>query len=366
MSTPSRSKPETSAEPLHSDLVEIVRRVDAIDVRGLEGAPVQRVWDELRPPVVTALDDALSLLARILRRYDGESIPPPPPGPAADQWNRGFDLGLDTLVRQDPSRARVADLAFMASFELRKKKDALRTVEVGEDSWQLLEELDGARRRVKKTLTAVAAMLCEAEGFTPELGFASELQTSLATRQAYAKLRQSIGESEEPADDELHVRMRGVGTQIAMLVGRSVYADLRVGDRVEIRSLQARILEWLRTFAPSSESYLSGRRLWGDLAGFARVLVQVSQRQEVLEHDAHVIAVASAALCGSETRGDFPAPLIARLDALRGLDDELDGLLDARSVDRAAWCPVLERLRSRFVRTDPAASQTEPISWGEM
>ena len=366
MSDISQSSPETSGESLHRGIVEIVRRVDAIDVRGLEGAPAQRVWEELRPPVATALDDALSLLARLLQRYDGESVPPPPPGPAPDQWNRGFDLGLDTLVRQDPSRARVADLSFMASFELRKKKDGLGTLEAGEDGWQLLEELDGARRRVKKTLTAVAAMLCEAEELTPELGFASELQTSLATRQAYAKLRQSIGESQEPEDLELYARMRGVGTQIAMLVGRSVYADLRVGDRVEIRSLQARILEWLRTFSASPEAYLSGRRLWGDLAGFARVLVQVSQRQEVLEHDAHVIAVACASLCGAEPRAELPAALVARLEGLRGLDDELDALLEERPVEGTRWCRTLEHLKARFVRADPVASQPEPISWGEM
>ena len=355
-----------SASELHDELIELIERLDSADVRAFEGLARGAIQEGLEPPVRAALEDAIALLARILERYDGASIPPPPP-PSPDEDGRSFDFGLDTLVRQRPSPGRIADLCFIASYELRNKRDALSRSTQAEDGWSLLATLDSALRRARKSLVAVAVTLCDAEGLERRLDFTSELETSLAVRAAYAALRRVIDEAREPADGELLARLRGVGTRIAMLIGKRVYSQLRVADRHQLRGLQERILVWLRSEPSTPEARVQGRRLWQDLAGFARVIAQISQRQELLEHDAHVVHVACAALYGSAPKAGVPEGLFERLRALSGLDDEIDQLLTNATRDASAWRAPLERCRARFEQRravqQPAA---EPIAWEEL
>jgi hypothetical protein len=232
-----------------------------------------------------------------------------------------------------------------------------------------MSALDSARRRVRKSLTAVTAMLCAFEGLEAPLGFASELERSIEVRRVYARLRKSIGEGEEPSDEELRARLRGVGTQVAMLIGRTIYPELRVDDRFQIRTLQQRILEWLREYDGSERANLTGRRLWQDVAGFARVLGTVNQRQELLEHDARVVAIANGTLFGRSPRAEVPGGLLGRLEALVGLDEELDALIEEKSTEAEKWRAPITRLARRFGkgRGAPPAAGTDPASipWGD-
>lgn len=304
--------------------------------------------DALRPPILAALRSSISTLQLVLRRYDGASAPstaePLPEG------GRDFDHGVDAIVQQLPSEGRVADLGYMALIELRQRLARVEALQPDEDPWRVLAVLDGARRRVRKSNGAVATVLAQLERLEPTHEHASELTTSLEVRRVYARLRRSIDERREPARAELQARLRGVGTQLAILVGRPIYPDLRLDDRAQLRRLQARILEWLRLPPDTEASFVVGHRLWTDLAGFARVLAQVSHRQELLEHDAHVVAIASGA-CRATSRRELPDRLFERLTSLHGLDDEIDELLGAseRSVER--WRGPLARVDRRLAQS---------------
>lgn len=352
----------TTAEALRAELVDVVRGVDELDVRSLEGESAPVVSERLRTPILDALRESLRVLKHVLRRYDGAAEPPPPLADTADAFGRDFDHGVDAIVRQRPSAGRVADLGFMASMELTQRLDRIESLEAGDDPWRLLSVLDSARRRMRKSLGAVEAMLCQVEGLEPQIGHASELAESLEVRRVYARLRRSIDASAEPTDEELRARLRGAGTQIAILIGRPIYPQLRIDDRAQLRALQARILAHLRRPEDDPRTCVEARRLWQDLSGFGQVLGQVSNRQELLEHDARVVAIALGA-CASSRRRAVPERLFERLLELMGIDAEVDALLAERVLDVDRWRPPLRRLARRFgLRVDPppARPREEP------
>ncbi len=337
------------AELLHDEIRRILGLVDALDLRGLEGQPGAVVHAAVHAPIVAAIQASIALLGDVLRRYQDASAPPAVESAA---WGPGsrreFDFGVDEIVMQHPSPGRVSDLGFMARIELNQKLSRIETLGPAVDGWQQLTSYDSARRCVRKSLTAVGSVLCKCEGIATDLSFASELSSSLEIRRAFTRLRRSIRENEVPAPGEVRARLRGIGTQIAMFVGRPIYPDVRIDDRMQLCDLQARILDWLRDrSAEEHQAHRDGLRLWQDLAGFARVLALVNHRQELLEHDAHVVRIALGVLAqGSRT--EVPERLLSHLERLLGLDDEVDALLAAHETSAAAWREPLSRIGARM------------------
>lgn len=274
------------------ELTTLVECVNAVDLRDLEQRPARETWESVGSTLQGYVSASLKLLERVVGRYDTTSEPVFGSDEPSDEYG-AYALQVDTISQQRPSGGRVADLAFMARLELRDRARALDGMHTHTLAARpLLSTIDRARRCVRKSLTAVAAMLAAVEGLDSSLCVSYELETSLEVRRAYARLRASIEGAKEPSDAEMYRRLRGVGTRIAMLIGRSLYQQLRVHDRCELRDLQTRILAWLRTDTDSEDGRIQGRRLWQDIAGYARVLAMVSQRQELLQHDARLVTVA--------------------------------------------------------------------------
>lgn len=148
--------------------------------------------------------------------------------------------------------ARVGDVAFLGSMALAPKRDSL----------------------------------AEAEGRPSRLVFASELATSLETRRRYVLLRATITR-EQLTTGRARLIFRRIGTAIAILVGQDIYPLLRVADRRQLRTLQARILDWLRSKGRDSDAVVQvARRLHQDLLMFADLIAKVDCREELVEYDA--------------------------------------------------------------------------------
>ncbi|NIR42317.1 MAG: hypothetical protein GWN07_41585, partial [Actinobacteria bacterium] len=130
--------------------------------------------------------------------------------------------------------------------------------------------------------------LAECEHRTPRISFESELSRSLEVRRHYTRLRATIGAGELELA-ELSGWMRRVGTAFAVLIGQDVYPDLRVDDRRQLRTLQHRLLDWLRSDPADPSSTQEGVRLRQDIIGFGQMLGAVRNRQELIEHDAIVL-----------------------------------------------------------------------------
>ena len=137
----------------------------------------------------------------------------------------------------------------------------------------------------------------------------------------------------------------------------SVYPLLRVEDRVTLRRLLKRILDWLNS---ADQVPAAGERLWQDLAAFAELLVQVSHRQELQDHDLELINRAHRTLFPyGQPTPDIPEALRSELQTLLGLDTELDALIVGSDSDPVSWKPTLQRLRQQLGRSRAIAGKLD-------
>ncbi|HEY0987851.1 MAG TPA: 30S ribosomal protein S5 [Kofleriaceae bacterium] len=147
---------------------------------------------------------------------------------------------------------------------------------------------------------------------------AADIESALAIRQLYARFRRSLRRATDDTPEAVLAAVRYAGGAIAALVSDPDYADVRASDRAVLRALRDRALHWAR----GDRSVAAGLHLLDDVWTCGDLLRGINRRQELREHDRALIAVLGRGP-DSDTAAWF-----ARLDALVGLDDELDAVLD--------------------------------------
>lgn len=350
----------SEVEALQAALHRAALAAQQVDTRAHETMSRPELCRALVPTIVAVIDEASDGLARVLARYDAAasqqgSGADPLDGPESSGI---FDVRFEAIVEPGPARVpaplalaqRVADASFMARWELHRKRGAVLRASERDDARGLLAECCSARRRVLKATSGVERVLSEVEGRPSvfEGLYRTERQLAVDTRAAFfafvSRLRSGDLESMlEGMEVERGVRLAGTG--IAKLVGRDVYQELRVEDRLAIRALQRRLVEWL--LGPRDER--AGRRLLGDVSAFASLLMEVNRRPVLIEHDRELLERVEAAL---RERPDDEAALRRELADLRGRDADLDDLIELRIELRpelwgATLARVLERLSQR-------------------
>ena len=336
--------------PMH----HLVVRGRSVDIRAYEIASAEQIAAELQPPTLELLQDTKQLLGSILD--DCQRVEPGEHGAddaSSAPWTNSclpFERAIDATMAMLGSRQIVEEIAFMAQLELRQRQERLVRVRASQGGVALLGECDSSLRRIRKALNAVDAAIAKVESVSPLLDFTSELQTSLAVRRAYAKFRARVMAGGEPTAETLRARFRGAGTQIAKLVGWEIYPEMRVADRLLLRELQQRILDWLRGAADGGSA--SGIRLWQDLAGCVEMFSLVNRRQDLVEHDSAIIR----RLLDVIEHSALPEPTWDEVRALEGLDHELDQVIAASAKDPAALRAIVSRLAIQLgVRQAPSS-----------
>lgn len=320
-----------------------------IDTRAYELEPPTRISQELVPHIHAAVDEALGVLSRLLDRYDS------PANAKTPDESGMFDVLFEEIVEpaNQPPKAwqRVADVSFMARWELDRKQRAIAVAERADGDRALLSECCSIRRRVVRATSGVEQVLAEVEGCPSvfEGFYRTERQCAVETRAAYLSFASGL----RGVDDEHVPVVRGLrlaGISIARLIGRDIYQDLWVDDRLQIRELQRRLLDWLRHCGEP----LEGRRLIGDVQAFAALLMQVNRRSVLMEHDQNVL---------HQFRMALRQPLVDEttwssvLSSVRGRERQLDQLIDARTpLVPHLWEATVERvLEDLTLREDSRA-----------
>lgn len=272
-----------------------ISATNQVDLRRYETLPPSEMMRDVVPPVLKVVADTIALARKLIEFGDvqaGIIVSKSTPQPVGS-----------TAYKE------IADVAFIGVLELEQKLRQLEHLTESIETWTLISECGSALRRCRATARALERAIAKATGKPSKTEMLSSIKVSLEVRRQYQRLRSTIQRTGRPADAELVPRLRSVGTAIAMLIGREVYPELRVRDRRQIRDLQARILEWLRDPNPAR-----GQRLWQDLDGFARLIGQVSRRQELVEHDLELIG---DLLDGTKPIApDSLRPLVGRDDAI--------------------------------------------------
>jgi hypothetical protein len=300
------------------------------------------------------LDAAIALLAEILERHE---IPAPEIAATTSHDSGVFDLALDEFVA-DPAPAspdqRIADLAFMARWELVRKRSAIAESRDAGDERRLVAECCSARRRIIKALSGVERVLAEFEQLPSLFAnlYLTERQRAVQTRAAYHVFRVGIhAASTQWAHRDLLRCLRLIGACIARLIGRPIYEDLRIEDRRSIRAMQARLVHWVR----EQPEPLEGRRLVSEIESAAALLMDVNRRPVLIDHDCEVLEKLLAALQQPATD---KAKFYVLLSTLRGRDAELDHLIELqRDLVPGSWeapaLALLGRLREQSANCRP-------------
>lgn len=185
--------------------------------------------------------------------------------------------------------------------------------------------------------------------------YRTELATSLEVRCSYAELRRKLAIARPPEEHEIYARLRLVGTQLTVFVGKDIYPMLRISDRAVLRQAQARILAWLGS---RPRDLRDGVRIWQDIAAFMDLLRKVNDRPELVEHDRELVDRVVMML-------HRPVPpqaeLLAVARSLCGRDDEFDTLLGSEGpLDLPRWQEVAGRLQEAHAAGVPRAEAMDP------
>lgn len=321
----------------------LIRRIEDAEVRVPEDSALISLAADLVPNVTRLLREGIDLLVQVEARYD-----PDRPGQAEENSDSLNDIGMQ--ISSEFAMRDLNNVAFFARSDLRNALDRLITTATQQGaSMALASNCESGMRRIRKALISVESAMYEFEGQPAPTRHWFDVEVSLQIRKLYWNLRREIsGRNSEPRKP-LEDRLRAVLYRIVAFRELSVYPLLRVEDRVTLRRLLKRMLDWLNS---QDRPQLEARRLWEDLESFAGLLVQVSHRQELRDHDLAVLgSILSSLIPGGRAIPHIPEHIFERGQALLGLDDELDQLIlarDAKAVE--AWRQPLERLRQRLAR----------------
>lgn len=212
---------------------------------------------------------------------------------------------------------------------------------------------DSGLRALRRTLVALESGIHDFEGLPQPTRAWPDLEVSLRTRELYTGLRRDLLVPLAPPEGELADRLAAAHDRLARLRELDLYPLLRFDDRVAMRDLRLRLARWVTSEA---QDPVEGARLGLDLSDFAARIAAVSDRAELRQHDRSLLRRAWHALFGpaAQVRRDersvaLGADQLQQLEALRGLDGDLDRLLDGHGTDELArWREVLARLLHRL------------------
>lgn len=328
-----------------AQIQRLIDRAGDAEFRLPEDSALIGVANDLTPKVSRLLRDSLTLLeyveeaAQATVGQDEGSEPGRPLGSDDESL-----LDIASLIATDVAGREIADLAFFASCELRGALGELERAVTRNHVLATARQCEAGVRSALRALVSVEAALFRWEDLEPPERTWADVEVSLEIRRLYRDLRRDILARERARPGAHEDLLRTVLYRLLAFRELRVYPFLRVDDRVHLRSLLQRMLEWLNSAERDAEI---AQRLWQDLREFAQILAQVSFRQELREHDRRQLARAYRALFGDGRmpRAHVPSGVHTDLRRLLGLDDELDALLEADPVPpSAAWRSAILRL----------------------
>lgn len=226
----------------------------------------------------------------------------------------------------------VAGTVVLARMGLRARLKLLATLGPTSNETKKIASAGGVLRTIQKALSAVDHAVAEAEQVPASIHFyQSNVQRSLGIRRRYVQLQRLLIGDGPPRPEELRGRLRSVGNAAARLLGLPIADDLRTGDRALLMKARASVQEWLLHQEDDANHLVAGARLWQDLSNVATMFLDVNKREELVQHDARIVAevLHELPISASLWDGAANAALRARLAPMRGRSPGLDALMGA-------------------------------------
>lgn len=324
------------------DLRSMTRRLAQWRLHELETASSSEVHELAKDMATKLLDGAMSLFGRVLQTVNR---PCQSAGGSLEMLELSDDPGVfleqvDRTVEAFSTSAS-ADIAFIARLEMQSLARELESIDPGGDGWKIIELCERVRRHTVKATTALRRTLGQEMSLDlpGDQIYVTELVRSIQVRRRLMLFRRRAARAEQIHTSHLDLRLRLVGTNIAMLICRSEYRDFRIGDRMLIRDIQRAILHYL---GQADKPPKAGERLWHDVMGAMEITRQVNRRPELLEHD-HFVLESLARRLRTETVGRDDESIMDEAQTILGRDDVLDDLLaEGEPIDAQRWLRAIE------------------------
>ena len=337
----------STAPQILDQVRRLIDMAQHVDTGGYEDEKPDAIGRELLPRIYALLNEEKAALVVVFDLYETSSAEAPA-GTLSKLKDSKFDVRVDRLLDAEQSPRRIADIALIARMESSRLRNRIEALSPDASSWEYVELCAKARRQVLKSATAIDRAICELEGLPPrDTWYATELQISLKVRRVYTAFRHSLRRHAPKDDGDLTATLRLVGTSLAVIVGRPVYEVLRITDRMAIRTLQKRIIGWLRHKSrhPENPQRTRAARLWSDINSFADLLTQVNNRSELMEHDLTRLRLTLQAISVAGDEGLSASTLRELINPLFGLDDQLDAFIDSHlHLDEHEIGAIVQRL----------------------
>jgi hypothetical protein len=322
--------------------VNVRAEVAALDVRSYEGATLEGLGG-LSKALAHLLLEARNLASRLT------------------------DLSAPMLDRA-PRDGAYAALAPCARRRRRGLRDAARTqpeTARARDCSNSALVFDICQRCQRELPQFLAALEARILGEFSQLPRERGIEASLKSRRAYARLRAGAAEVDDGVRgrEGIQQALRAAGTLIGKLVGSDGYTYFRVSDRLQITSLQRRILQYLEHGGAAGR----GLRVLQDFKVFVAELQVINLRQDLKTHDSVCLRAWIAELEGVAVGG---AILVSSLDkyrdAVHGRDVALDAVLEGTAtLSRSSLIADLRRLLGSLEpeHLEEPASSSATRSW---
>ncbi len=335
---------------------DLLRRIDEADFHVSEETERISLVEDFVPKVSELLQAGVDMLRETQAWYESDDALEG----AADRDDGDSLSEIGALISTELAASNIADLAFVARGGLRICLDELKSAAAKRHIFMIASGCDTGMRRLRKALMSVESAIAEFEGAPQPMHRQEDLETSIETRRAYGRLRQCILGTGQPDDRQLGRRLQEIAEHFVKLRTLAIYPLIRIGDRLEMRGLYKRIQLWRQQ---PDRDLVEGHRLWVDLSGFARLIQEINNREELGEHDRLLLTKVWHQLFGKRDVSEVTADLLEELRRLEGRDEDLDQLLsDPGAYPAEAWRETLERLR----RTLEAQPQQQPVPVGAL
>ncbi|MDA8019060.1 MAG: hypothetical protein MPN21_16585 [Thermoanaerobaculia bacterium] len=333
---------------------DLIREVESFDVRVPEDSALIGLASDLVPKVVHLLRRGIDLLEQVEAFYDPERTQPDKPADSDTLHHIGLMISSEFAARD------LIDVAFFARSELRSSyeylmKSATRRMPGRpiEDLLTMASNTETGLRALRKAMVSVESAVYEFEEQEAPKRQWYDVELSLQIRKLYWNLRRETELAKGSAEQDLEGRLRQVLYRIMAFRELSVYPFLRVDDRVNLRHLLKRILDWLNG---DERDATEARHIWQDLTGFAEILVQVSHRQELQDHDRDLVSRVYYQLFRRADLDMVPDQTIKELEVVLGLDAKLDQLIAGKVKDLESWRAPLRRVLDHLKRAPSVAT----------
>ncbi len=316
--------------------------------------------DELVKRIRALVRQAAELMLAVMNCYDAEADGTSEEILVSD--DEAFLKEIGAQISSQLAVEEVSGLAFVSRGQLLDIVAAIDSAIEARQTWKVASHIDSGLRRAGRALIAIESAMRECEGLPVEYRQWHSLDDSLEVRRIYGEFRRTVLRGDEdpdqvPSGKKLATKLWHAAERIAVLRGREIYPYLRIDDRLQIRRLQKRILEWLDQGGTELET---GAQLWSDLISFARLLAQVNYREELREHDRLAVDGLYRRFFEAEA---VPRALTSEkltlLEPLLGREDDLDKIIlnpDVHSGNDLKG--PLERLRKELGRPFEVPSST--------